>query len=178
VSQIILYYEAIEPDTALVSNYNSNSPVTRKVGEIVYDDIKYNGEIVSDEQRFNPKEDKEFANRVFMFVIKLLLVMTARQSYVEVGECLRKEKVKHGRTRDGLWAPNYIGRSYKVQSEGTGEGTHASPRLHWRRGHIRHQCHGKGRLLTKVIWIEPCIVGAKESEHAGQVVSSPSAPAQ
>lgn len=162
--QVILYYESVEPESNLVSNYNSNSPVTRKIGEIVHDDVVYNGEIIDPAQQpFNPKEDKEFANRVFMFVIKLLLVMTARQSYVEAGECVRTEKwKKSGKVRDALWAPNYIGRTYKVQREGTTPtGTHASPRLHWRRGHIRHQPYGEGRSLMRVIWIEPCLIGAK-----------------
>ena len=38
-------------------------------------------------------------------------------------------------------------------------------RLHLRRGHQRHQPYGKGRALTKLIWIEPCLVGyAEEGE--------------
>jgi len=172
--QIIIYYEAVEPKNGLVSNYNSNSPVTRRVGDVFFDDIKYNGEIWSPEQMFDVQEDGAFANRVFMFVVKMLLVMTARQSYVETGVEQRPAKMKHGRLRDALWSPNYIGRAYKAKSEDGGAGgTHASPRLHWRRGHIRNQPHGTGRLLTKVIWLEPTIIGAKEAEeHAGKIVSS------
>jgi hypothetical protein len=32
-------------------------------------------------------------------------------------------------------------------------------RLHLRRGHKRDQSYGKGRALTRTIWIEPCLVG-------------------
>lgn len=36
-------------------------------------------------------------------------------------------------------------------------GTHASPRVHLRRGHIRHYDNGK------TIWVQPCVVGNKEN---------------
>lgn len=38
-------------------------------------------------------------------------------------------------------------------------GTHASPRLHWRRGHIRRQKYGRGRCAEKLIWVAPVLVG-------------------
>lgn len=174
--QMILYYEAVEPDTGLISNYNSNTPTNRLVSDVYHDDIRYNGELVSDEQTFDPKADGEFSNRVFSFVIKLLSVMAVRPTYTETGECLRAAKMKHGRERDALWAPNYVGRAYKTQraDKGAGAGgTHASPRLHWRRGHMRKQLYGEKRALSKIIWLEPCLVGASEEEtDAGQVLPS------
>lgn len=39
-------------------------------------------------------------------------------------------------------------------SQGAGKGTHASPRVHLRRGHIR-------RLIDKIVWVNPCVVGDK-----------------
>jgi hypothetical protein len=40
--------------------------------------------------------------------------------------------------------------------EAIGAGTHASPRLHWRRGHIRHLASGKKT------WVRASLVGAAE----------------
>lgn len=42
-------------------------------------------------------------------------------------------------------------------SHGDGTHTHASPRLHWRRGHIRHLGD------EKKTWVRPCLVG--DGEH-------------
>lgn len=36
--------------------------------------------------------------------------------------------------------------------------THVS--AHWRRGHWRNQVHGPGRLLRKLIWVMPSLIGA------------------
>lgn len=45
-------------------------------------------------------------------------------------------------------------------------------RLHLRRGHTRQQHHGRGRTLTKAIWIEPTLVGYREEgevRHAAYI---------
>lgn len=47
-----------------------------------------------------------------------------------------------------------IDNNNKSKSNGTGKGTHASPRVHLRRGHIR-------RLADKTVWVSPCVVGDK-----------------
>lgn len=44
--------------------------------------------------------------------------------------------------------------SQQPQSNTTGGGTHASPRVHLRRGHIR-------RLPNKTVWVNACVVGDK-----------------
>ena len=33
-----------------------------------------------------------------------------------------------------------------------------SPRSHWRRGHMRHVCQGKGRKQRMLTWIKPVFV--------------------
>jgi hypothetical protein len=45
--------------------------------------------------------------------------------------------------------------SWRERSDFTSGGTHASPRLHWRRGHIRH-------LAEKTTWVRPTLVGADD----------------
>lgn len=37
---------------------------------------------------------------------------------------------------------------------------HTSLATHWRRGHWRNQAHGQGRVLRKMIWLMPTLVGA------------------
>lgn len=60
-----------------------------------------------------------------------------------------------------LFEPRWIGRNYRLPVvSGSGIGTHASPCIHWRRGHWRNQPHGQASSERKMIWIEPHIVGA------------------
>nr|MCF1501516.1 hypothetical protein [Allorhizobium sp. Av2] len=40
-----------------------------------------------------------------------------------------------------------------MRGEGTGGGSHASPRLHLRRGHLR-------RLPEKTVWVRAAMIGA------------------
>ncbi len=76
----------------------------------------------------------------------------------EPSEKLNKKRLKKGKS------PFY---SYKtlhikpIETTLTGTlpkgGTHASPRVHLRRGHIRHMTSGRD------IWVSPCVVGNKEN---------------
>jgi hypothetical protein len=62
-----------------------------------------------------------------------------------------------------IWEPTIIGRGYRIARERhAATGTHASPRVHWRRGHYRRQAFGPSRTERKMIWIEPTLVGIGE----------------
>jgi hypothetical protein len=62
-----------------------------------------------------------------------------------------------------LILPRDLGAGYKIPIRRTGaQGTHASPRLHWRRGRFRPQRIGEGRAEVKTIWIEPTLVGMED----------------
>lgn len=107
-------------------------------------------------------DDHAATDRVSTLMLKLLVVLNTRPGFVETGGCVRPEKRKHGRIKQhALWSPNLIGWHY-VQSK-TVDGTHAKPRMHWRRGHVRNQPHGPGRTLRRLIWVEPVLVGAPEN---------------
>jgi hypothetical protein len=110
----------------------------------------------------NEKEEVELSAKVNSFAVSLLMAMTARPELVENGGMIRKRSEKKGRVKPELWHPNVVGRAYRIiRSPGTeAQGTHASPRMHWRRGHFRHQKFGLGWAQTKVIWIEPVLVNA------------------
>jgi hypothetical protein len=111
-------------------------------------------------KKLTPEEDLAFNQRMNALAIRLLLAMSARPDLVETGKILRAARVKHGRERDELWSPNFIGKNYQLRRE-IPAGTHASPRMHFRRGHHRHHAYGPGRLQRKLIWIEPVLVNAE-----------------
>ena len=112
--------------------------------------------------------DKETIHRMTAIAIHLLMVMNSIPEWLEVESQSRKERRdKHGIvTQEALWHPRFLGRNYQWHRE-HGEslgGTHASPRLHPRRGHWRNQPHGKQLALRKLIWIRPVMVGASETK--------------
>ncbi|MHB8524111.1 MAG: hypothetical protein ACYDH9_25600 [Limisphaerales bacterium] len=113
--------------------------------------------------------DHTATDRVSALMLKLLVVLNTRQTLVEYGRCERPPRFKHGRLKQHeLWSPNLIGWHYRPAQEAREGGTHARPRLHWRRGHVRNQPHGPGRTQRKLLWIEPVLVGIKDGPEAGQ----------
>lgn len=61
---------------------------------------------------------------------------------------------------------HYLGRSLVIERHTEkeaavkGEGTHASPRAHWRQGHFRSQPYGpRDKVQYKTIWIRPTVIG-------------------
>lgn len=111
------------------------------------------------------KADKERCDLLSSLMLKLLVVLNTRPNLVEPATRLRAVGIRKGKSRTELWSPNVIGRQYQMLRDRTAlTGTHSSPRLHWRRGHLRNQPHGQGRLLRKLIWLEPILVGFQEEE--------------
>jgi hypothetical protein len=54
--------------------------------------------------------------------------------------------------------PRWIGKDFKPsqqQRAPQGQGHHASPATHWRRGHWRNQPHGPSRQMMRPTWIQP-----------------------
>jgi hypothetical protein len=112
--------------------------------------------------------ERKFQDKMMTFAIKLMLALTARPDLIKVGQQTRKHReIKHSRrteVREALWSANTIGWEYRATRErgGHAQGTHASPRLHWRRGHMRNQPYGEKLTLRKLLWIEPVLVNAPE----------------
>ena len=79
-----------------------------------------------------------------------------------VEETVRLVTRKAGDKKPELWSPRWIGKGYarKQIIGGVPAGTHASPRMHWRRGHWRTQAVGEGRKDRRRVWIEPILVNA------------------
>lgn len=109
--------------------------------------------------------DKEFTHRFTRIGITLLMLMNARPALVETPTKSEKPPTT-GKASRKLAAPNWIGRTYRAPRSEHAGGTHASPHVHWRRGHWRHQPHGPKNSLRKDLWIEPLIVGANHQKAA------------
>jgi hypothetical protein len=118
------------------------------------------------------EEDSGFLEGIGVILFGTLLAMNARPELVERGSMCRV--AGKAEKRKEFWSPNIIGKKYKFRREvprvakdgafvfdGRERGTHASPRMHWRRGHFRNQAYGEQRRLRKIIWLEPCLIGAE-----------------
>lgn len=97
------------------------------------------------------------------------LVLNACHYLANVPQALeesQRQTAKKARdTRPELWSPRWIGKHYarKQIIGGVPSGTHASPRMHWRRGHWRNQPVGEGRKDRRRTWIEPILVMAESA---------------
>jgi hypothetical protein len=101
-------------------------------------------------------EESDLMHRLSKIAIGLLLVTNARPELQESGECQKRHTKRGGRE---IWSPNWVGRAYRLVRKPPAGGTHSSPRMHWRKGHIRDQAFGEKLSLRKTIWIEPRLVG-------------------
>lgn len=112
--------------------------------------------------------EREMLARMVHLVTKVLVLLTARPDFLELGDpgVDRPGKVKKGRTVDALWAPKWIGRDYRLPCRQ--EGTHSSPVMHWRRAHAHWVRHGEGRTLKRLAWYEMTLVNSKTDENQEQ----------
>jgi len=144
--------------------YHRHAPMDGAVSQFVMDDEIAMGAALANTARLthtSVADERGLMLKLNTFVIKLLLVMAAEPSLVEHGAMTRKPREKHGRKIDALWSPNFLGRAYR--SSVNGDGSHASPRLHWRRGHLHRVCHGPGRMLRRMQWFKPVLVNAENT---------------
>ncbi len=147
---------------SFVTSFFREHPVDETISKYGYTD--YTG--VKDPE--GVEADRIATDRVSALMLKLLVVLNTRPSLVEHGACVRPQRFKHGRLKQHeLWSPNLIGWRYRPAQAAEAQGTHASPRLHWRRGHIRNQPHGPGRMQRRLIWIEPVLIGMGDGEEGG-----------
>ena len=106
------------------------------------------------------EQENELTVKAISLVVKIIAALSAMPEYVEHGAISRPGKVKRGKqVQSELWHPNVIGRQYAARLEASRGGTHASPRMHKRRGHMRWQPYGEGRAQRKLLWIEEVWVG-------------------
>lgn len=83
--------------------------------------------------------DKEFIDGIGVIAFGALLALAAKPELRTKARIIRTVPGKKGAASREFWSPNIIGKDYKLRGvSGTG-GLHASPRMHWRRGHFRQQ---------------------------------------
>lgn len=113
---------------------------------------------------YDPQVVRELNDYLQSIFLRLLLIMECRPELVETESKLIR--VNQGFAKDkakDFYEPLWIGRNYRVKREDAQDkgGTHASPRVHWRRGYLRNQPYGEGRQQRKLVWIEPVLVMGK-----------------
>jgi hypothetical protein len=118
-----------------VSAYLINDKLAEGITGYMYTDFM--GEEASKVQA-----DKELTERVSALMLKLLVILNMRPSFITRGaqERPRRAKHSHRRGKSEIWSANFIGRGYRLAREL--QGTHASPRIHIRRGHVTWQVIG------------------------------------
>lgn len=107
--------------------------------------------------------DNNFLGMLGSLAMRLLLLLNARPDFIGTSRQIRKASTNPKKPSTDLWSANILGENYKLRTDASAShpaGTHASPRLHFRRGHMRNQRHGPNRALSKLIWIEPMLIGA------------------
>lgn len=171
-------YISAETQQSGFVNYYRTAPAVWNLAEVMQGDMAYYGHWLQGPlELFGHKctpeivpEDQEIVNRIYSMVCKLGLFAMTSPEMVTGDVMTRPAKVKHGRTvRRELWDPKWIGKTFIVarppQPHTTPEGTHASPIMHWRRGHFRRQHFGPKDLnQTKVIRVDAVLVNAPKPE--------------
>jgi len=117
-----------------VSAYLTKDKLAEGVATYSYTDFMNEGEA-------KVQADKELTERVSALMLKLLVILNMRPSFITHGTQQSPRRAKHGKERRReLWSANFIGRGYRLARER--HGSHASPRIHVRRGHVTWQVIG------------------------------------
>jgi hypothetical protein len=171
-----IYISAEMPQSGFV-NYYRTGKGHQQVTEVAEGEMAYYGEwLRADLEAFghkcNPQivpEDQEIVRRVYGMVVKLGLLTMSSPELLTPDVRTRSAKIKQGRiVRHELWDPKWLGKNYRIvhpTGQPAAPGTHASPIMHWRRGHFRRQHFGPKDLnQTKMIRVDATIVNAPKPE--------------
>lgn len=109
------------------------------------------------------QDEAEFLETLGTVLWGTFLALNARPDLLTRAHVEKIVQAKSDKPRREFWSPNVVGRNYRIQRE-KGTGTHASPRMHFRRGHFRSQPYGVGRAERRTIWLEPCLIAAPKGE--------------
>lgn len=161
VSATVMYGEKPIDYTA---SFSDKAPIGEMMSDQVYADFTYDSSTGWEEDIQNTIEgDKTLLRKMIAMAAHLLLAMNAVPEHLEQPSVIRPIRIRGGEVvRQELWTPHFFGRTYTWHRDKDSQGgNHASPRLHPRRGHWRHQPFGTGRTENKIIWIKPMLIGAK-----------------
>lgn len=133
--------------------------------------INFDGALIYDQTSSIGKhllsaDDKDFIQRIRNLIINVLLALEFSPSLLtDVTETETRTKKGFAIDRPSSVArfPRWLGKNYQSKSVlSTGNATHSSPCIHWRRGHWRVLQSGEGKRWrnTKRLWIEPVLVNS------------------
>jgi hypothetical protein len=105
--------------------------------------------------------DESMCLSAISFAIKAASILSIAPELVDRGEFKKRAKMGVGGERVDLFSPRWLGRTYRLPARPPGGGTHASPRAHMRRGHIRTVRCGPGRTDARIVHILPTWVCAE-----------------
>ena len=141
-----LYWTATDKEHFFCRRFGVNSDV-----------IKSSHTDVTD---YDPQAVQDFNSHLQNIFLRLILIMECRPELVETEtQVVRANKGFAKSNAQDFYQPLWIGRNYAIRRDVQDQGgSHASPRVHWRKGFLRNQPYGEGRQQRKLVWIEPVIV--------------------
>ena len=165
------YFNPEEPPITYTGNYKLGDTLNDVLCGAMTDATEYESVIMGRGVKITSgeltgEEEMQLNRTLNHRLMKIMLALSAVPHMIEYGAQQRPVRIKNDKVvKLSLWSPNIIGRNYRIKREAGYEpaGTHASPVMHWRKGHFRRQHHGHNNELIKTIWIEPVLVrGVKE----------------
>ena len=132
------------------------------------EEFRADSSVLFDFEETTTKEQDEITKRIVNACLQVILAVCAIMNSHDVEiittpapKRFNEKRVKKGKPPIGEIKEiriNYGGKRYMIDGREEG-GTHASPRLHWRRGHVRRLASGK---ITNV---RPTLVGSIKGEE-------------
>lgn len=101
------------------------------------------------------EQELGFLEKVIELSFNIIFAMISRPEFIGSG----KKIGFHKKQKTEIWSPNILGAKYIYKRAASSDNSNFKRRLHWRRGHFRNQRIGIGLTESKIIWIEPMIVG-------------------
>lgn len=158
---------AFEENGELVGDYSHHCPINignETLASMMLTELKHHTFLYP--TRFDER-DVPIINGATKMILHFLLLMSAVPEMAgEVRCALPAQTVgKHESKRvvkPALFHPRWLGEHYRLPRAQHQGGHHASPTMHWRAGHWRHQRVGPARAESKVIWIRPTLVAAEK----------------
>jgi hypothetical protein len=160
-------------------DYTCAFNMTQTIGELAslpYEDASYFEEqVMKIDISKMPDEptgeaDRIFHDKMILFAFKLMLAITARPGVIKHGQITRPARVikcRHPKVRDAIWSHNTVGWDYRAvrPASVSGNGSHVSPRMHWRGGHFHTILLGPRdqERQRRLDWFEPCLVNAPKT---------------
>ena len=152
-------------EVGLATIYSSIAELPEESDRPITGDIIFGGNLDFWGESMDAAREEQFTKTIDKLLLQCLLYLqlkpdaasTSPPSSVRSGSGFRP-KSDPDRPLEPIW----IGKDYKPQGVKRPRpyGSHAAPRLHWRRGHWKRVVCGEGRSDRRWAWIEPTLINA------------------